>query len=57
MLKLKSGGMVNEDELVALVQRGPNWVALFSSGHELVIDKEDADALIADAGVAPSPKK
>jgi hypothetical protein len=58
MFKLKNGGLLNEDSMLALVRQGPNYVAMLSNGRELVIDADDAAALIESVvPTAPSGKK
>lgn len=45
MLKLENGGSLNEKRIVAVVKKGPNWVALLDFGHEVTLTDKEAQEL------------
>jgi hypothetical protein len=56
MLRVKQG-VINEEEVCAILQQGANWHVHFNSGFSVVLDPVDGQKLADDLAPAPAGKK
>jgi hypothetical protein len=52
-----SNGAVNEEQVAAVLQRGPNWEIVLASGQGITISEADAKAVLGALGVKDDPPK
>jgi hypothetical protein len=56
MLKI-ANGIVNEEQVAAIIKAGANHTIILNSGRELVISEADAAQIMAQTPQGPEPEE